>query len=110
MKRNFTTPLLVIGALIGPGVAVAAGDSDMDRSNPKVLVKDSIITSKIKAQLAAEHITSLGRIHVDTEANGVVWLHGTARTQEAADKAVEFARNTDGVRGVHSRIRVRMDD
>jgi len=110
MKRNITTTLLVIGALIGPIVAVANGDSDMDRSHPKAFVKDSVITTKVKARLAAEHITSLGRIHVDTDSNGVVWLQGTARTQRAADRAVEVARSTDGVRGVHSRIRVRKDD
>ncbi|HVC00713.1 MAG TPA: BON domain-containing protein [Steroidobacteraceae bacterium] len=110
MKRKLLTTLLVVGALVGPIVAVAAGDSDMDRSQPKAFVKDSVITTKVKARLAAEHITSLGRIHVDTDKHGVVWLHGTARTQAAADRAVEIARTTDGVRYVHSRIKVRKDD
>ncbi len=110
MKRNFATTLLVVGALVGPIVAMAAGDSDMDRSHPKAFVKDSVITTKVKARLAAEHITSLGRIHVDTDKHGVVWLQGTARTQAAVNKAVEVARTTDGVRAVHSRIRITKDD
>ncbi|HVC01446.1 MAG TPA: BON domain-containing protein [Steroidobacteraceae bacterium] len=110
MIRKLLTTFLVVGALIGPIVAVSAGDSDTNRSQPKAFVKDSVITAKVKARLAGEHITSLGRIHVDTDKYGMVWLRGTAGTQAAADRAVEIARTTDGVRGVHSRIKVRKDD
>jgi hyperosmotically inducible periplasmic protein len=109
MKQKLTATLMIIGVLLGPVVAVAE-DSDADRSHPKAFVKDSAITTKVKAKLAAEHITSLGNIHVDTDADGVVWLHGTAHTQEAADKAVAIARETEGVKGVHSRITVKKDD
>jgi len=110
MKQNLATSLMAIGILLGPVVALATEDSDSDRSHPKAFVKDSAITSKIKTKLAAEHITSLGNIHVDTDANGVVWLHGTAHTQEAADKAVAIARETEGVKDVNSRIKVKKDD
>ena len=110
MKQKLATTLLAIGVLMGPIVAVATDDTDADRSHPKAFVKDSAITTKVKAKLAAEHITSLGNIHVDTDADGVVWLQGTAHTQEAADKAVAIARETDGVKGVHSRIKVKKDD
>jgi hyperosmotically inducible periplasmic protein len=109
MNKKLATTLVVIGVLLGPVVALA-NDSDSDRSHPKAFVKDSAITAKIKTKLAAEHITSLGRIHVDTDVDGVVWLHGTARNQEAIDKAVAIARETEGVRDVHSRITVRKDD
>jgi hyperosmotically inducible protein len=110
MKQKLATTLMIIGALLGPVVAMAAEDTDADRSHPKAFVKDSAITTKIKAKLAAEHITSLGNIHVDTDANGVVWLHGTAHTQEAADKAAAIARETEGVKAVKSRIKVKKDD
>jgi hyperosmotically inducible protein len=110
MKQNLATSLMAIGILLGPVVALATEDSDSDRSHPKAFVKDSAITSKIKTKLAAEHITSLGNIHVDTDANGVVWLHGTAHSQEAADKAVAIARETEGVKDVNSRIKVKKDD
>jgi hyperosmotically inducible protein len=110
MKQKLATTLMIIGVLLGPVVAIAAEDTDADRSHPKAFVKDSAITTKIKAKLAAEHITSLGNIHVDTDANGVVWLHGTAHTQEAADKAAAIARETEGVKAVKSRIKVKKDD
>lgn len=110
MKQKLVTMLMVVGVLLGPVVALATEDSDVDRSHPKAFVKDSAITTKVKAKLAAEHITSLGNIHVDTDADGVVWLHGTAHTQEAADKAASIARETEGVKAVKSRIRVKKDD
>src|ERR1035441_5548604 len=110
MKTNFVIACLVCGTLLGSVVALAGDDSDADRSHPKAFVKDSAITTEIKTKLAAEHITSLGRIHVDTDADGVVWLSGSARTEEARDKAVSIARETKGVKDVHSRIKIKKDD
>jgi len=110
MKTTFATTCVLFGTLLGPPMVVVAEDSDADRSHPGAFVKDSAITTKIKAKLAAEHITSLGRIHVDTDQNGVVWLTGTARTREAADKAESIARETEGVKAVHSKIKIRKDD
>ena len=83
MKSKFALICLLSGALCAPVIVSAATDQDADRSHPKAFVKDSAITTKIKTKLAAEHLTSLGRIHVDTDADGVVYLSGTARTHEA---------------------------
>ena len=110
MKMKFATTCVLFGALLGPAVVVVAQDSDTDRSHPVAFVKDSAITTKIKAKLGTEHVTSLGRIHVDTDKNGVVWLTGSARTQEAADKAAAIARGTEGVKSVHSEITIKNDD
>jgi hyperosmotically inducible protein len=110
MKNKLAITGVVFGTLLGSVVALADQDSDTDRSHPKAFVKDSAITTKIKAKLSAEHITSLGRIHVDTDKDGVVWLTGSARTQEAADKAEAIARETEGVKAVHSHIKIKKDD
>ena len=100
---------LVLGALFASGIALAS-DSDADRSDPTTFVRDSTITTKVKARLAMQHLTSLGRIHVDTDMNGAVWLTGSARTQEAATQAVAIARDTEGVKLVHSEIKIQPDD
>jgi hyperosmotically inducible protein len=110
MKSGIATSLLVIATLAAPIIVIAAEDADSDRSHPEAFVKDSVITTKIKAKLAAEHVQSLGRIHVDTDANGVVWLRGTARTQDAVDLAVSIAKGTEGVKDVHSHITIKKDD
>ncbi|MBI2801073.1 MAG: BON domain-containing protein [Gammaproteobacteria bacterium] len=109
MKTKFVMTCLVVGTLIGPVVAAAA-DGDADRSQPKEFVKDSAITTKIKAKLAAEHLNSLGNIHIDTDKNGVVSMTGTARTQAAADQAVAIARQTEHVKSVDSHIVIKADD
>ena len=72
-------------------------------------MKDSAITTKIKTRLAADHITSLADIHVDTDKHGVVWLSGSVKTREAADEAVSIARSTAHVKRVHSDIKVVQD-
>jgi hyperosmotically inducible protein len=109
MKMTFAVAALLLAASLVP-VASYAADADVDRSHPKAFVKDSAITAKVKSKLAADHITSVGRIHVDTDADGIVYLSGTARSQEAIDRAVEIARNTEHVVSVKSDLRIRKDD
>jgi len=109
MKLTIATAALAAAGLLA-GAAIYAQDADVDRSHPKAFVKDSAITTKIKSKLAADHVTSLGRIRVDTDADGVVYLSGSAHSKEAVNRAVEIARDTDGVRGVHSALVVKADD
>jgi hyperosmotically inducible protein len=101
MKSIMVPTALAICGLFASAAVMADKDSDADRSHPGAFVKDSAITTKIKTKLAAEHITSLGRIHVDTDKDGAVWLSGTARSQAAIDKAVSIARDTEHVVSVH---------
>jgi hyperosmotically inducible periplasmic protein len=108
MKYKLATTCFVIGTVLAP-VAAYAADSDTDRSNPANFVKDSVITTKIKAKLAAEHLGSAKHIKVDTDKNGVVWMTGTANSQVEADKAVAIARDTEGVKSVKSELKVRKD-
>src|ERR1700737_1723844 len=110
MKMTFATSCVLFGTLLGPAAVVVAHDSDTDRTHPVAFLKDSAITTAIKTKLAAEHITSLGRIHVDTDKDGVVWLTGSARTREAADKAAAIARETEHVKTVHNDIKIKKDD
>jgi hyperosmotically inducible protein len=110
MKTKIALSCLVVGTLLGSGLALAGPDSDTDRSNPEAFVKDSVITTKIKTQLAAEHLNSLANVHVDTDKNGIVWLSGNARTQEAIDKAVSIATQTEGVKSVHNSLVIKLDD
>ena len=91
MKTKTFVTALAACALLGSVVAMASEDGDADRAHAGAYVKDSAITMKIKTKLAAEHLTSLGRIHVDTDKNGMVVLSGSAHDQEAVDKAMSIA-------------------
>ena len=108
MKKTLAITCLVVGASFAvPVVSYASEDADMDRGNTSTYVKDSAITTKIKAKLAAEHLASMTQIQVDTDANGVVWLSGTAKTQSDVDKAVSIAKGTEGVITVKNNLKVK---
>lgn len=108
MKYKLVTTCFVIGSVLAP-VAAYATDSDADRSNAGNYVKDSVITTKIKTKLASEHLGSAAHIKVDTDKNGIVWLSGTANSQEEVNQAVAIARNTEGVKSVNNELKVQKD-
>jgi hyperosmotically inducible periplasmic protein len=110
MKTKLAMTCVVFGALLGSAAAIASDDANSVGTTTTVYVKDSAITTKIKTKLAADHLTSVGRIHVETDKNGVVWLTGTARSQEAIEKAGSIARDTEHVKSVHNDLTVKMDD
>ena len=113
MKRT-KTPIAAIGltlaAAMTPVIGWTSDDVDTTRGDSKSFVKDSAITTKIKASLAATHIASLAKIHVDTDANGIVWLSGYARDQKEIDQAVQTARSTEHVVAVKNEIKIRSDE
>jgi hyperosmotically inducible protein len=100
--------LLVLGS--AAPVISYADQTDTDRSHPGTFVKDSAITTKIKTKLAADHITSAAKIHVDTDADGIVWLTGTAHTKAEVDRAGQIARDTEHVVSVRNNVTVKKDD
>ena len=68
-------------------------------------VKDSYITTKVKAELAADHATKARNIHVAT-VNGVVILRGVAASEAEKDRAEQDAMRVKGVQAVHNEIKV----
>ncbi|MGA7540288.1 MAG: BON domain-containing protein [Steroidobacteraceae bacterium] len=68
-------------------------------------MKDSYITTKVKAELAADHDTKAREIHVTT-IDGVVTLRGIAQSDAEKDRAERDAMRVKGVREVHNRIKV----
>jgi hyperosmotically inducible periplasmic protein len=94
-------------AALAPFAALAA--TDMDSTQPTIVIKDSSITSSIKAQLASDPYKGLSHIDVDTDHHGVVTLEGKVPSQDAADRAISIARATEGVRTVKSKLKVKID-
>jgi hyperosmotically inducible protein len=103
MRALLTATCFVIGAALTP---VASQAADTGKETPKEFVKDSVITTKIKAEMAKDKEVSAMRIKVDTDANGVVQLSGYARSQAEADKAVSIAQNVKGVASVKNDIQI----
>jgi hyperosmotically inducible protein len=102
MKNIILGSMLAVGMACGTMAIADEGDTGSSHH----FVKDSAITTKVKAKLAAKHLSTLTRIKVDTDENGVVWLSGRAPTQDASDLAAMIAKNTEGVTSVHNNIAV----
>jgi len=109
MKIKFAITCFTLAALLTP-MATRAADSDSDRSHPMTYVKDSVITTKVKAKLADEKMSSLAHISVDTDNKGVVVLSGNVKTQADSDKAASIARGTEGVTGVKNELRIKKEE
>ena len=102
-RYGLAATCFVIGTALAP-IAAYSADPDTDRSNANAYVKDSVITTKVKAKLATEHLGSLANVRVDTDKDGVVFLSGSVRSQEEASRAITLARETEGVRSVNSKL------
>ncbi|MES2295525.1 MAG: BON domain-containing protein [Pseudomonadota bacterium] len=107
--KTITTAAFLIAAVLGTSLA-QAGSTDSDRKHPLTFVKDSVITTKVKALLADEKMSSLVHVKVDTDRHGVVVLSGFVRSQEQKDKAASIASATEGVTAVHNNLRIKQDD
>lgn len=69
-------------------------------------VDDATISTKVKAQLATDSLTSAVQIEIETY-NGVVQLSGFVDDQQTIDRAGEIARGVAGVKDVENVLRVR---
>jgi hyperosmotically inducible periplasmic protein len=90
-------------------VPIAGYSADSIVSAPGTFVKDSVITTKIKAKLAEEKLSTLVKLSVDTNDQGIVNLGGTAPSQAMADKVVSIARSVEGVKSVENHIKISSD-
>jgi hyperosmotically inducible protein len=103
MNARLAATCLMAAALLLPIASYTA------ESAPRVYAEDTIITTKIKADLAREKVSSLVHIDVDTINQGMVVLSGTARSQQAIDKALSIAHGVKGVNSVENRIHIAAD-
>ena len=70
------------------------------------VVADSVITTKVKADLVKEPNLKSLDVHVDT-VNGVVTLSGFVPNQTEADRAAQVARGVKGVSDVQNTLKVK---
>jgi hyperosmotically inducible protein len=100
-KHVILCGMIALGVACAPLAMANEGATDQESHH---FIKDSAITTKVKAKLAAKHLSTLTRVKVDTDADGVVWLSGRAPTKDASDLAAMIAKNTEGVNSVHNDI------
>jgi osmotically-inducible protein OsmY len=69
-------------------------------------VDNSVITTKVKSQLAADDFLKSFEISVETY-KGVVRLSGFVDSQSAVDRAGQIAGSVNGVRSVTNNLKVK---
>ncbi|HEY6925622.1 MAG TPA: BON domain-containing protein [Steroidobacteraceae bacterium] len=99
MKRNYVSVLVAAAAM---AMTAGAHADDVKSDQP---VKDSFITTKVKAELAKDKGTSAHDIHVTTK-DGVVMLDGTVASQAEKELAEKDAKKIKGVVAVHNGLTV----
>ena len=87
------------GAAIGDTVAVGANAAQHAIAN-------ATLTGKIKAKITLDDTLKGSTINVDS-ADGVVTLTGTVRSQAQQARALQLAREAEGVKSVTDRLAVR---
>lgn len=109
----FKRTALLLATLIGAGALVGCNTTDTDQgdaertaANAGRAVDDSVITGKVKAALVADPTTKAHQIEVETF-QGQVQLSGFVESTEARSRAVEIARNVEGVRDVKNSLQLR---
>ena len=80
--------------------------TDLAARKSGAVVADSVITTKVKADIFKEPELKSMAIHVETE-KGVVMLSGFVASKADADKAVRLAKSVEGVSSVKSAIKVK---
>lgn len=75
-------------------------------ADTRTAMSDTMITTKVKAEMAADPLVKAMDVHVETQ-KGIVMLSGFVPSKAEADKAVELARKVEGVQEVKSSIQIK---
>ena len=104
MKKRFMFIRCFMLVVLITGFAACASTSKQEGAGE--YVDDSVITTKVKSQLAADDFLKSFEISVETY-KGIVQLSGFVGSQQAVDKAGEIAGGVQGVKSVQNDLNVK---
>ncbi len=90
-----TALLIAAATTAGPAAARSVGQ----------VIDDTVITTEVKAKLAAEKLSNLTKVEVKTD-NGIVTLNGVVDDADRRVRAAQIAGSVNGVRGIVNNIHV----
>ncbi|HEU4600590.1 MAG TPA: BON domain-containing protein [Steroidobacteraceae bacterium] len=94
----------MLAALLGS--AIAGCTSTPTQQSAGQAIDDGVVTAKVKAKLVQDPVTKAHEINVETF-KGTVQLSGFVESDEARTRAVELAKDVDGVKQVKDALEVR---
>jgi osmotically-inducible protein OsmY len=102
--KGQNTAALLLAAIMAAG-AVACSSTPTEQSTGQA-IDDGVVTAKVKAKLIEDPVTKAHQINVETF-KGTVQLSGFVETDQARARALQLARDTDGVKKVKDALEVR---
>ena len=103
MKRPYAAALVAAAAMAMSAAGAVADEAGSGKSDQPI--KDSYITTKVKAELAKDKGTKARDIHVTTK-DGVVMLEGSVGSAAEKELASQDARKIKGVVDVKNGLTV----
>ena len=91
---GFPVALMMVAALM-------ACASTPEQSSTGEYIDDTVITTKVKTELANDNLLKSFQISVETR-KGIVQLSGFVDSQYAVDQAGRIARSVEGVKSVEN--------
>jgi osmotically-inducible protein OsmY len=104
MKHRSTAAAL-LAAMMAAAVMTGCSSAPTQQSAGEA-VDDGVVTAKVKAALVADPVTKAHQINVETF-KGTVQLSGFVESDEARTRALQLARDVDGVKKVKDAMEVR---
>ena len=101
IAQRFISILVAVATL-----SLAACAPTAHRQGTGEYIDDAVITSKVKAAFAADPTVKATEVKVDTF-KGTVQLSGFVESRESAQKAVQLARQVQGVREVRNNTSIK---
>jgi hyperosmotically inducible protein len=103
MLRKHTAALILAAVM---GASVVACSSTPTQQSTGQAIDDGVVTAKVKAKLIEDPVTKAHQINVETF-KGNVQLSGFVESDEARNRALQLARDTEGVKKVKDALEVR---
>ena len=102
-KSHIVIRFLVVLMMIAAFVACASTPKQEGTGD---YIDDSVITTKIKSQLANDEFLKSFQISVESR-KGIVQLSGFVNSQDAVDKAGQIANGVEGVKSIKNDLIVK---
>ena len=109
MSSNVTSrthlPALLIAAMLGSSLIAGCSSTPSQQSTGEA-IDDGVVTARVKAKLIEDPVTKAHQINVDTF-KGTVQLSGFVETEQARSRALQIAREVNGVKQVKDALQIR---
>ena len=96
----------MLGSALLGSMVIAGCSSTPSQQSTGQAIDDGVVTAKVKAKLIEDPVTKAHQINVETF-KGTVQLSGFVETDQARSRALQLARDVDGVKSVKDALEVR---